>query len=156
MIYQWKADSRFSIGADIAAKRLSKIKKQNGAITPRAVVDDAASPKSPLHPCFEWDDDKAADAHRLSQARKLIGSIVVAEIIGNELVSSEVRAFVHITAESPRYEPIEIAMRDREMREEILARAWQEIKIWQKRYAAYEEFADIVDAIDDHRRKRPA
>jgi hypothetical protein len=109
-----------------------------------------------LHPCFEWNDDKAADAHRLSQARKLIGSIVVAEIIGNELVSSEVRAFVHITAESPRYEPIEIAMRDREMREEILARAWQEIKIWQKRYAAYEEFAELVDAIDDYRRKRPA
>jgi len=52
MIYQWKTDARYSIGANIAAERLSKIRKETGGITPRAVVDDAASPKSPLHPCF--------------------------------------------------------------------------------------------------------
>lgn len=157
MIYQWRADSRYSIGANIAAERLGKIRKQNGEITPRGVVDDAVDPQSPLHPCFEWNDDKAADAHRLSQARKLIGSIVVAERIGDdERISSEVRAFVHITADSLRYEPIEIAMRDIEMREEILTRAWDEIKIWQKRYAAYEEFAELMDVIDGFRRKRSA
>ena len=156
MIYQWKADSRFSVGADIAADRLNKIRKQTGGITPRAVVDDAVNPQSPLHPCFEWDDDRAADAHRLSQARKLIGSIVVAEKVGDEIINSEVRAFVHITAELPRYEPIEIAMRHIEMREEILARAWQEIKTWQHRYAAYEEFAELMDVIDGFRRKRSA
>lgn len=155
MIYQWKADARYSIGANIAAERLTKIKKQNGEITPRAVVDDAVNPKSPLHPCFEWDDGKAADAHRLSQARKLIGSIVVAEV-DDEPLSRETRAFVHITADSPRYEPIEVAMRDDNMREEILNRAWQEIEIWQSRYSAYQEFVEIVDAIDSQRRKRSA
>jgi len=110
MIYQWKADARFSIGANIAAERLSKIRKQNGGITPRAVVDDAVDPKSPLHPCFEWSDDKAADAHRLWQARKLIGSIVVAEM-NDEPLGREVRAFIHVTVDSPRYEPVEVAMR---------------------------------------------
>ena len=155
MIYQWKADARYSIGADIAADRLSKIRKKHGGITPRAVVDDAVNPKSPLHPCFEWSDDKAADAHRLWQARKLIGSIVVAEV-HDEPLNQETRAFVHITAESPRYEPIEIAMRDETMRDEILDRAWREIKIWQQRYSAYQEFVEIVDAIDNYRRKRSA
>jgi hypothetical protein len=155
MIYQWKADARYSIGANIAAERLSKIRKQNGGITPRAVVDDAASPKSPLHPCFEWDDDKAADAHRLWQARKLIGSIVVAEV-NDEPLGREVRAFIHVTVDSPRYEPIEMAMRDENMRDEIIDRAWREIKIWQTRYAAYQEFAQLVDAIDNYRRERSA
>lgn len=155
MIYQWRADSRFPIGATIAAERLGQIKKQNGEITPRAVVDDAASPKSPLHPCFEWDDDKAADAHRLWQARKLIGSIVVAEI-NDEPVKRETRAFVHVTADSPRYEPIQVAMRSELMREEIINRAWQEIKAWRARYAAYQEFAEIVDAIDANRGNRSA
>ena len=155
MIYQWKADARYSIGANIAAERLSKIKKQTGAITPRAVVDDAASPKSPLHPCFEWSDDKAADAHRLWQARKLIGSIVVAEI-NDEPLERELRAFVHVAADSPHYEPIEVAMRDENMREEIIDRAWREIKIWQTRYRVYQEFAELVDAIDNYRRKRSA
>ncbi len=155
MIYQWRADSRFSVGANIAAERLTEIRKKTGEITPRAVVDDAVNPKSPLHPCFEWDDDKAADAHRLSQARKLIGSIVVAEM-NDEPLGREVRAFVHITADSPRYEPIEIAMRDENMRDEIINRAWREIKIWRQRYSAYQEFVEIVDAIDGERRKGSA
>lgn len=155
MIYQWRADSRFPVGATIAAERLSKIKKDVGEITPRAVVDDASSPKSPLHPCFEWDDDKAADAHRLWQARKLIGSIVVAEV-NDEPLKRETRAFVHVAAESPRYEPIQVAMRNQEMRDEIIDRAWREIKMWRARYAAYQEFAEIVDTIDANRRKRSA
>jgi hypothetical protein len=155
MIYQWRADSRFPIGATIAAERLSQIKKQNGEITPRAVVDDAASPKSPLHPCFEWDDSKAADAHRLSQARKLIGSIVVAEV-NDKPVKYETRAFVHITADSPRYEPIQVAMRTEFMREEVIDRAWKEIAMWRTRYNAYVEFSEIIDAIDISRRKRSA
>jgi hypothetical protein len=155
MIYQWRTDARFPVGATIAAERLTRIKKQNGEITPRAVVDDASSPKSPLHPCFEWNDDKAADAHRLWQARKLIGSIVVAEV-NDKPVQHETRAFVHVTADSPRYEPIDVAMRSEPMREEIIGRAWQEIKMWRARYAAYQEFAEIIDAIDTNRRKRSA
>jgi len=131
MIYQWRTDARFPVGATIAAERLTRIKKQNGEITPRAVVDDASSPKSPL----------------------LIGSIVVAEV-NDKPVQHETRAFVHVTADSPRYEPIDVAMRSEPMREEIIGRAWQEIKSWRARYAAYQEFAEIIDAIDTNRRKR--
>jgi len=74
----------------------------------------------------------------------------------NEPVDRELRAFVHVAADLPRYEPIEIAMRDENMRDEIIDRAWREIKIWQTRYAAYQEFAELVDAIDNYRRKRSA
>jgi hypothetical protein len=148
MIYEWKPDSRFPVGAQIAAERLHTIRVANGELTPRAVVDDAANPRSPLHPCFEWDDEKAADSHRMWQARKLIGSIVVAEY-ADAPVANETRAFVHITAEEPQYVPIEVAMTDVEMREEILSRARREIRIWKQRYAAYEEFASLVAAIDE-------
>jgi hypothetical protein len=147
MIYEWKADSRFPIGAQVAAERLHKIRDKNGELTPRSVVSDASSPRSPLHPCFEWDDEKAADAHRLWQARKLIGSIVVAEY-ADAPVAHETRAFVHLSSSSPQYLPIEVAMTSEDMRDEILSRARREIKLWRARYDAYEEFADIVAAID--------
>jgi hypothetical protein len=147
MIYEWKADSRFPIGAQIAAERLKKIKAQHGSITPRVVVDDAANPRSPLHPCFEWDDETAADNFRLFQARKLIGAIVVAEI-DDQPVNLETRAFVHVTNDGPHYEAVEVAMASASMRHEVLERAKREIKMWRARYAAYEEFADLVNRID--------
>jgi hypothetical protein len=147
MIYEWKADSRFPIGAQIAAERLKKIKDQHGAITPRVVVDDAANPRSPLHPCFEWDDETAADNFRLFQARKLIGAIVVAEI-DDHPVNLETRAFVHVTNDGPHYEAVEVAMAHEGMRNEVLERAKREIKLWRARYAGYEEFVDIVMSID--------
>ena len=148
MIYEWRSDSRFPIGAQIAAERLKKIKDQCGALTPRVVVDDAASPRSPLHLCFEWDDETAADNYRLAQARKLIGSIVVAEV-DDEPVNLETRAFVHVTVgDGARYEAIEVAMASSSMRHEVLERAKREIKLWRARYAAYEEFSDLVNQID--------
>jgi len=148
MIYEWKSDSRFPIGAQIAAERLQSIRARNGELTPRGVVDDASSPRSPLHPCFEWNDEKAADAHRMWQARKLIGSIVVAEY-DDQPVAKETRAFVHITANDPQYVPIEVAMATESIRDEVLNRARREIKMWRARYAAYEEFSHLVAAIDE-------
>lgn len=43
----------------------------------RTVVHAARTKSSPLHPLFEWDDRKAADAQRIAWARKLIANVVV-------------------------------------------------------------------------------
>ena len=53
-----------------------------------------------------------------------------------------------MTADGPRYEAIEVAMASSSMRLEVLERAKREIKLWRARYAAYEEFADLVNRID--------
>jgi hypothetical protein len=148
MIYEWKADSRYPIGAQIAAERLQTIRAKTGELTPRNVVDDAANPKSPLHLCFEWNDEKAAEAHRLWQARKLIGAIVVAEF-DDQPLQRETRAFVHVTSDQPQYLPIEVAMTQPDVRQQVLSKALNEIKMWRARYSAYQEFANIVAAIDE-------
>ena len=148
MVFQWRQDSRFPVGAQIAAERLNFIKSKAGAISPRAVVDDAQHDSSPLHKCFEWDDAQAADGFRLSQARKLIGSIVVVEI-NDRPVSQETRAFVHVTAGEVRYEPIEVAMASPDLKAEVLARARSEIASWKQRYAALSEFAKLHNMIDE-------
>ena len=112
------------------------------------MVDDAQHDSSPLHKCFEWDDAQAADGFRLSQARKLIGSIVVIEI-NDRPVSQETRAFVHVTAGEVRYEPVEVAMASPDLKAEVLARARSEIASWKQRYAALSEFAKLHNMIDE-------
>ena len=47
----------------------------DGRLTPRVVVDAARAPTSALHPCFEWDDLRAAQLHREHQARHVLASI---------------------------------------------------------------------------------
>lgn len=49
----------------------------DGRLTATDVVEDARGVKSPLHPLFEWDDEKAAHEHRLDQARALIREVMV-------------------------------------------------------------------------------
>jgi hypothetical protein len=52
---------------------LRRIHDANGGkLTPQAVVQEAASPNSPLHNRFEWDDTVAGRKYRLIQAADLI------------------------------------------------------------------------------------
>lgn len=48
-----------------------------GTLRPADVVNAARDPAHPLHERFQWDDAKAAEAHRLDQARSLIKSVKV-------------------------------------------------------------------------------
>lgn len=56
---------------------LADLETKTGRLTPDSVVAHAAQENSPLHEYFEWDDSKAAHAHRLDQARSLITSVKV-------------------------------------------------------------------------------
>jgi hypothetical protein len=62
-------------------KELIKIEKESD-LTPDNVVATAAHPKNPLHDYFEWDDIKAANNHRLHQARQLINHYKYAKQAG--------------------------------------------------------------------------
>lgn len=50
---------------------------KSGRLDPARVVQVAARPSHPLHNYFEWDDTKAAQAHRITQARALIREVRV-------------------------------------------------------------------------------
>jgi hypothetical protein len=72
-------------------EELEKIAGNNqGMLKADAVVDAAKSRKSALHHHFEWDDAKAANAHRLMQARHLVRSISIEDVDTEE----ETPAFV--------------------------------------------------------------
>ena len=65
--YAWKMGMSIPVKPDVAGTIFEKIIKERGELKPSYVVEEAKPVKSPLHPCFEWDDMKAAHAHRLQQ-----------------------------------------------------------------------------------------
>lgn len=151
MIYQWKDGAHSNgIKAEVAGKRLEKIRNKNGGrITPHAVVNDARPEDSPLHPAFEWDDTRAAEEHRLEQARCLIRSVTV--IYDEKADKSPVRAFVNVVQGSDTdatYTSMAHALSVPELREQVIRRALSEIKSWRQRYEDYKELGTIFDAID--------
>lgn len=79
---------------DEIVKRLSQLTKLNkGTLTPKAVVEDARDPDSPLHEHFDWDDTSAAERYREEQARGLIRQVKV--VIEVDEVVMRVPAYVH-------------------------------------------------------------
>ena len=57
---------------EAVAEALAKVATEDGMLKPEAVVNAARDEKSPLHPCFTWDDGKAAEKQRMHEARLLI------------------------------------------------------------------------------------
>lgn len=70
----------------VIAEELRRLELDNGRLLAEDVVLAASSPDSPLHDQFEWDDSKAAAAHRLDQARELIRSVRIELLVGERRV----------------------------------------------------------------------
>lgn len=63
---------------DAILAELERIRIKNGGrLTTSSVVEEATPEGAVLHEAFEWDDAKAGAAHRHTQARWLIRSIVI-------------------------------------------------------------------------------
>jgi hypothetical protein len=61
---------------------LIQLHELHGTLTPDLVVEDAKRPDSPLHELFDWDVQRAAEAHWREVARQLIRNVRV--VITNE------------------------------------------------------------------------
>ena len=80
--------------AEILGPYIEKMAKKNKSLlTPYDLVNDARNPDSPLHGHFEWNDAVAAEKFRVTQARKILRSIVI-EV--EDMNDAPVRAFFSI------------------------------------------------------------
>lgn len=65
------------LSAEQEAAILAIADQNGGRLTPDQVVAQARHPDSPLHGLFQWDDEAAAEAHRIQQARGVIKAVRV-------------------------------------------------------------------------------
>lgn len=151
----WRNGSRFRhIAPEEALAELEDIKvAAGGDLTPAAVVDRAADDDNVLHNAFDWDDESAAEKHRLATARNLIRSIQI--IPAEKTEASAVSVYHNVVAatgeeETPRkvYRDIEEIMADPIARSELLRSSINEIMRFRRRYDALQELSKIHAAID--------
>lgn len=150
--YMWAGRS-FNVSAQVAGEELERIEARDGEITPKAVVNEARPEGSALHKAFEWDDEKAAEQYRLTQAGNLIRCIVVAPS-SNQADSKSVQMFINRNPiddgqkKVGSYINYRTAFENPESRAVILSNAKHELRVFRNKYNKLKELAAVFDAID--------
>lgn len=159
--FEFAEGARFQPGAKADAGEVGTYiellrKEKKGELTPEDVVTAARNKNSPLHSYFEWDDGKAAEAHRLSQARGLIRAVVAIYTHDDKPVT-KARAYVHIAEKgAPHYRELGHAMSQKATRQLVLQRAWRELVQFRNKYQGLKEFAAVFEAADVVMKRLPA
>jgi hypothetical protein len=115
---------------------------QQGAVTPRDVVDSARSTNSPLHPFFEWNDQKAADLFRVEQARNMLRSIKVKFVDGStEIVARafQVEATKAYEGAPREYRSFRSMADDSAFAARMMQSAYDDLISWRRKYSPYED-----------------
>jgi hypothetical protein len=141
--------------------RLEQLENRSGRLTPAAVLDDARSPKSPLHKYIEWDQKKAAYQHQLDQCRELIRSVKVTY----HTETTHIRAIhywrdPHAAATEQGYVSITKLRTDADLSRDALVEAFQYAadKLRRARELAIaldmvNEVQAFIDSLDEFRRR---
>ena len=143
MIYQWKVPGLYPVDAQTAGEELSRIYSEHGALEPRAVVDESRSEAAPLHSCFEWRDDVAAEKFRENQAAGIIRAITVKAKRADSL-PTDVRCFVHV---QHGYHPVSVVLSSEDMRADMIDAARRDMDAFVRKYRDLDMLSDVIDAM---------
>lgn len=118
--------------------------RNNGVLVPKHVVTYARNASTALHGLFEWDDGKAAEAHRLEQARHII-RVRVADLpmAGSDMTVS-VREYVHLSKDDVGvYRRVEDVLGSKAQRSVMLDDAKRDLRAFRDKYIALAELAGV-------------
>lgn len=149
-IFRWAEGARIKVNPQAAAEELINIEtKNNGVLTPAAVVNAARAFASPLHDHFEWDDNIAAEHYRSQQAYQLILNIRVLIRPANSTdLEQPKRIYVNETS-SGGYVRVSSMAGDPDRRDHILEQAMTRLESWQNRYTDLSSsFSTLFEEID--------
>lgn len=144
MTYQWKIPGIIPVEAQKAGEELDRIYTKHGKLEPSDIVEESRNENAPLHPCFEWDDQKAANKYRESQAMLIVRSIVTVQE-SNE-GPQQVRAFVHV---EQSYKPISVVVNSEKQMAALLETALSELKAFKRKYETLKALSPVFDAIEE-------
>lgn len=151
--FAWKSGCMVKVDPELAYGEIKDIEDKNGACTPQALIDRAKDPTSTLHSEFEWDNPKAANEHRKSQARNIINSLMV-KYPESEGVVTRAFEIIRVKGEDDKNTNVYVnsytALEDPEMREQVMQRVNRELNAFRDRYRTLNEVSKVIIVIDDH------
>lgn len=146
--FSWSRYS-YRTPAEVAGKVFEELDKTVG-LTPGNLVDASRPEDAPLHPEFEWDDGKAAEAYRREQARLMISNLTITI---EEQQVEEVRAYYSLEhgfrSNSGTYVSTIEIMSDSDKREILLEKAKKEMRAFRAKYGMLTELADVFREMDE-------
>ena len=146
MRYVWAEGRSRSVPAEVVGAELERIDRELGECTPVLFEQEARDPESPLHGLLEWDDTKAAYAHRLHQARMVINSV---DIIVNETDPVRVQAFVSVGKNGGRrYVPHVKLVTDDVLYAKAVGELKAIINAYRRKLSGYERFRELVSTLE--------
>jgi len=145
------------MGNEQRLHELEFIRKRSadGILQAEDVVEFARDERTALHSEFEWDDTVAAHQHRLWQARQIIRLTVT--VIDSPAGQQTVRMYA--SCDSDRVQPgggyrsLVDVMGNDELRDQLLAAAFRELRTVRRKYQQLRELQPIFRAIDKVARK---
>ena len=145
------------IDAERAGKHIAGLlKATNNRLAATVLLADARKADSPLHTAFEWDDEKAATAYRIIQARDLVSSLKI-RVIQEEADGTRIVNVISLKAEEMGPEIIFVPIiRDQNSSDILvtvppasrLERALWEMCLFKKKYQDIIEVYPIMVALD--------
>lgn len=152
--YGFRRGRSAPVTAQAIGEEMERLGANDLPVAPTELVEVSRPEDAPLHPAFEWNDERAAELYRVDQARSLIRSVVVVPNEEEEEDGSPIQiAFVSVGTPGPNgqagYIRTSTAMNDDGLRGRVLRDAVNQLHGWRLRFCHLQELAGIVAAIDD-------
>ncbi len=137
--------------AQTIGEELARIGAQHeGRLKPDDVVSAARAPDNPLHRHFEWNDEAAAEAYRLDQARSIIRVVRVADVDDEPK-----RAYVSISDKAgTAYRAIGEVRTSVDLQARLLAQAEKDLEAMEKRYRSISMICEGVKELREKLKRK--
>lgn len=150
MVYEWKTPI-YKISAQEAGDHIEELRKEHeDEYLPKVILDDSRPEGALLHPCFEWNDEIAAEKYRLKQAGNIIRNLNIVHVDDNQEPPKvlKLRAYVSTNNENEKanYQPIIMALSDDVTRAQVMKNAVTELKRFLDKYKGMLTLTEILDA----------
>jgi hypothetical protein len=141
---EWKG-----IDAQRAGEHLEELyDKYNGHLTKEEILADARNKRSPINAFFHWDENEAAEHWRHKQVSILLSNLRVKRA----KKATTTRAFVFVSNPDHKgrkvYIDIQSAMRNPEMKHELVEKALTSLKRWITQYGGAEELRYVGATVE--------
>lgn len=140
----WKVEGFYK--AD-ASKVLDELSELGDEYSLSDVVEKAKDKNSEMHSIFEWDDSVAGEEYRKIQAGKMVRNLVIVRNDETE-EKTNVRYFVSTGKRDSTYTPTRLVIRNQDAYEQLLERAYAELRAFKEKYSTLSELEEILALID--------
>lgn len=140
----WKVDGFYK--AD-ASKVLDELSELGDEYSLSDVVEKAKDKNSEMHSIFEWDDSVAGNKYREIQAGTMVRNLVIVRNDETE-EKTNIRCFVSTGKRDHTFTPTRLIVRNKSAYEELLERAYAELRAFKEKYSTLSELEEILALID--------